>query len=271
MSYSSKTIHQFKIKKEFKNRILQKIRKYGRIDEGDRITTLDFIAGPNGAGKSQYVSFFYKNDINWDEDLIYQEISNLLHDSEYLYEEIDIEKIVSDLRKEIFNLIVENNQKMVFHTNFSAHFLHSQGFKDYFNDKIFDVSKKLIFIDTIYLQKSIDRVNKRKLNGGHDVDIDDIKQNFDLSVKNIVRHLQYFEEIIVHTNAIEVEDLNKLIIAKKLRSEEVSLIQRDIPIIHIISNKCEIRHDALRNQFIYERYALLIKELINQNVEISIL
>lgn len=265
MSYTNKNIHRFQVKRDYKDRFLQKLQLYRRNEKSNN-ARLVVIAGPNGAGKSAYVKEFFPNDINWDEDLIFNELEAELN-KDYFYTEDEISEVLKDIRIKIFDYVVNERLTMVFHTNFSAFFLNKNAFEDYFSNRIHSVIMELFFVDTITLEKSISRVQRRVSEGGHFVSEEDIQQNFDLSIRNIPRHLHLFKSVKIHTNSVDIDSETK----EEIDKSTLLQLKNRKPLFDIQNNKCLVKKAAFSDQWMYIRYEKILHFLFERGIEIEVI
>lgn len=257
--YTSSGIHKIKTTRKFKEDIEQLLSNPKRdlsTNKHQAKHSLIIIAGPNGAGKSQYVENLFQSSINWDEDIIFKDLKSKLNNSEFSYLDTEIETILSELRKDVYKLVLKHSGTMTFHTNFSTDFLRPNALENFFGQNIKKTESKLVFIDTVLEGVSEKRVKRRVNEEGHPVSKDVIKQNFELSIKNLRNYFHDFSIVQVFTNALDIEDTKGLI-----SDTAMSSLIRKTPLIEFKNNQVTIHNSIFDNNRVFKRYAQLIKHV----------
>jgi predicted ABC-type ATPase len=170
--------------------------------------TLTIVAGTNGAGKSYIFSGFLKaiNLLNETvEVVIIDELEKYINETKIPFDFLRYEK---ERRKEIDRIFTELCQDAI---NYNRDFAYECNLREdqLKNVQLFEnagYQLNLIFIWLDNTEISTRRVQRRVAEGGHSVGEDDIVRNYKEGLHNLDTNYQFFNEVYVFDNSVDVRD-----------------------------------------------------------------
>lgn len=175
------------------------------------------IGGPNGAGKSTF-----SKDLSFEGALIY-DADIVKAKLEKKFPDLPDESIYYAMQQDFLDAIDEA-------LKYRRHFTLETNFRDYglmstvqrFRDAGYDTG--LVYLCLRSVAQSMDRVNRRVKNGGHFVDNESIKYNFNEGLKNLQHFAKGFDNLEIIDVSGDVLHIRSLlsIQAKQLVYYEVN-------------------------------------------------
>lgn len=144
------------------------------------MASLIVIAGPNGSGKSSYTNTLETSLIreygilSFDYDLEFAKLYNRFLSIMTQTIEINLEAKTKEIFKESAYNCLNDSKNFSFQTNFNKSY--TDKWRRQFGDKGFDTNLYFLYVDT--LSKCRKRVEKRVLEGGHNVPKSEIKSRY---------------------------------------------------------------------------------------------
>ncbi len=141
--------------------------------------TLTVIAGPNGAGKTKFSEYFIENGfINtkpFDTDAISKQVDDSKISADFLRVEAQRNKQVKEILLQEAKKAIQTNTDFCFESNISSKIQLSP--IELFDKAGYNINLIYIFLHSI--EKSKERVDTRKREGGHRVEEAKLRANFD--------------------------------------------------------------------------------------------
>jgi predicted ABC-type ATPase len=147
-----------------------------------------FVAGPNGAGKSTF-----SKELSEPGAVIF-DVDKIVARIEAQSPDMPKKKVYEEATKEFFKqaiAAVEDKRHFTLETNF-----RDKNLVDIVAEfKRHGYTTNMIYLTLENIEQSIDRVNERVSSGGHYVDHETIKQNYDLGLQFLERYVESFDNL----------------------------------------------------------------------------
>jgi len=180
------------------------------------------IAGPNGAGKSSYSSLLAApGSLIFDADKV-----KAIKEKQYPDLPVQsIQMMIDSAYWEAEEIALKEGKDLIIETNLRDDFLISRSI--YFRNKRYKLN--LIFMLLSDVRASRERVNIRIDQGGHFVDEESIKYNFEYSLTMLHQHFNKFDSLFLFDSSLtsELSIPNTLLI---LKNNSISFIDKNAPL-----------------------------------------
>jgi len=178
-----------------------------------------FVAGPNGAGKSTFSKLLSEPDaIIFDVDKVIARIQAQSPDTtpKQVYQ-VATDEFFNQAEAAVrlrLNFTLETNFRDDHLANLVAQF------------KGFGYTTNIIYLTLDSIKQSVLRVNQRVKNGGHDVDLKNIQQNFDLGLEYLERYTDSFDNVEILDSAGIEGELHSLL---SIQNRKLEYISNNVP------------------------------------------
>lgn len=182
--------------------------------------SLTIIAGCNGAGKSTFaLSFLPKGQISFDFDKLFLENYRKLPDSE-LREKFAKDSTIQTFEEAVKNTI-ELNEDFCYETNFDVYPIYwAQKFKEN------GYNLNLIFFCIENQEMARHRVKVRTAFKGHFVDDYTIDVKWKAGYRNLNKHYQFFDKLLLVDNSIENDVYTNIL---QMENGKIELLTSKVP------------------------------------------